>query len=224
MRWILGTPATDASRVGPQFGIVVDRAKRQRRAAAPAPHQLCRQDLLPRAGRVRLEVAAERRHTLVQLAEDDVGAIAAQDLGLSPLDAAHLVGIAQNEFPRLQGVFLGIGSRNAAPFDGRMADAIPESEGLRLGGQRVAVLAPDRRYPWGQLPVRLPSALKHRLEPRTIRRDRDEHDMNVGRPERRFPVLGATVAGVTQSFRARPSPVGTPTRSCRANPAARRGP
>src|SRR5215471_3293158 len=159
------------SRVCPQCGIVVDRAEGQGCAAAPAPHQLCRQEfLLLRAGRVRLEVAAERRHTLVQLPEDDIGAVAAQDLGLRPLDAAHLVGIAQHEFARLQGLFLGIGSRNAAPFDSRMADTVPESEGLLLSGQRVAVMAPDRRNPWRQLPVRLPSALEHRLEPRTIRR------------------------------------------------------
>ena len=100
------------SRVGPQGRIVVDRAKRQGRAAAPAAHHLGRQQLLLRGtGRVRLQIPAERRHALVQLAEDDIGAVAAQNLGLRPLDAAHLVAIAQHELACLQGRFLRIGSR-----------------------------------------------------------------------------------------------------------------
>ena len=54
-----------------------------------------------------------------------------------------------------------------------------------------------------QLLVRLASALERRLEPLRIRRDRDEHDVDVRRPERLFPVLGAALAGVAQRFRAR---------------------
>src|SRR5262249_480970 len=123
-----------ALRIGAQFRIVVERAERQGRAAAPPPHHLsCQQFLvLPPAG-VRLQVLAERRYTLVQFAENNIGPVAAQALGLSYLDAADLVSIAQNEFACHKGLFPGIGSRNAAPFDRRMTDAVSESEGLRFG-------------------------------------------------------------------------------------------
>ena len=40
-----------------------------------------------------------------------------------------------------------------------------------------------------------------------VRRDRDEHDVDVRRPERRFPVLGAALAGVAQRLRARGHPL-----------------
>src|SRR5215510_5238054 len=87
-----------------------------------------------------------------------------------------------------------------------MADAVPESEGLRFGGKRVTVLAPDRSYP-RQFPISLPSALKRDLKLLSARRDCDERYVNVRRPERLFPVFGSALADVSQFFRARGHPL-----------------
>src|SRR5262249_47161206 len=105
--------------------------------------------------------------------------------------------------------FLRIGSRNAAPFYSRMTDAVPESEWFLFGGQRMAVLAPDRSYPW-QFLVSLPRLIKRRLEPLGIRRDRYEDDVDFRCPERLFPISGAALAGVSQLFRARGHPLSDP--------------
>src|SRR5262245_46696226 len=83
-----------------------------------------------------------------------------------------------------------------------MADAVPESEGLRFGGKRVTVLAPVSSYP-RQFPIRLPSALDRQFKLLSVRRDCDEHNLNLRRPERLFPVFGAALAGVSQFFGAR---------------------
>src|SRR5262245_21157777 len=87
-----------------------------------------------------------------------------------------------------------------------MVDAVPESEGLRFGWQSVAVLTTDRRYPW-QFLVSLPTTLDRHLKLLSVRRYCDEHDVNVRRPERLFPVFGAALANVPQFFRARGHPL-----------------
>ena len=72
-----------ALRVGAQLGVVALGGQRQRRAAAPAPDELGGQQLLlGRAGGALAQVLPEGRHPRVQLAEDHVGAVAAQHLGL----------------------------------------------------------------------------------------------------------------------------------------------
>src|SRR5437899_3839167 len=87
-----------------------------------------------------------------------------------------------------------------------MVDAVPESEGLLLGGRRVAVLTPDRRYPW-QFLVSLPTALERHLKLLSVRRYCDEYNVNVRRPKRLFPVFGAALANVPQFFCARGHPL-----------------
>ena len=126
----------------------MERAERQRRAAAPAAHDLRGQELFVfRAGGVGLQVATECSNALVQLPEGDVGSVPAENLGSKRLDAADLVGIAEDEFTRFERLFVGIGSRDSTPVDGRVADPVAEAEGLLLRGQRVAVLAPYRGHP-----------------------------------------------------------------------------
>ena len=83
----------------------------------------------------------------MQLPEGDVGSVPAENLGSKRLDAADLVAIAEDEFTRFERLFVGIGSRDSTPLDGRVADPVAEAEGLLLRGQRVAVLAPDRGHP-----------------------------------------------------------------------------
>src|SRR5262245_1041796 len=87
-----------------------------------------------------------------------------------------------------------------------MADAVPESEWLLFGGERVTVLAPDRGYPREFL-IRLPGAIERRLKPQGIGRDRYEDDVDILRPERLFPGFGAALAAVSQLFRARSHPL-----------------
>jgi len=53
----------------------------------------------------------------------------------------------KRKLARLQRALLGVGAGNAASFDRRIADAIPEPEGFPPGGQQVGVLAIDRLDP-----------------------------------------------------------------------------
>src|SRR5438132_14407425 len=67
-----------ATRVGSQRGVIPLRGERQWRAAPPAPDDLgSEQFLLLRTGRLGAQVLAERRHSLVELAKGDIGAVAA---------------------------------------------------------------------------------------------------------------------------------------------------
>ena len=72
-----------AARIGAELGIVVQRTARQGGTAAPAAHHLRRDQLLVvTVARVVAQVAAKCGHTLMQLAERDIGAVAPQHLGL----------------------------------------------------------------------------------------------------------------------------------------------
>ena len=135
-----------AVRIGTQLRVVTRGAQRQGRAAAPPPHHLGRQQLLfVGAARVLLQVLAERRHALVQLAEHHVGTVATQDLrSRHRRHGAGLVQVAEHELAGLERLLLGVAAGDAASFDGRMPDPVPEPEGFSFCGQRVTVLAPDR--------------------------------------------------------------------------------
>ena len=82
----------------------------------------------------------------MKLAKYDIRSIATEDLRFSFLCAAHLVCITQHKLARLKRLLVGIGSGNTAAFDRRMADPVAESKRLCLGGKRVTILTPDRRY------------------------------------------------------------------------------
>ena len=118
-----------AFRVRAKFRIVMKRAQRQRRTAAPASHHLCCEKFLVlRTDRVRLEKFAKLGYALVQLAEDYVRAVASEEFRRSLLNATHLVRITEHELACLEWLLPEIGPRNSTPFDCRMADAIAESE------------------------------------------------------------------------------------------------
>ena len=97
------------------------------------------------------------------------------------------------------------------PSTAGMADAVAVAEGLGLGGQRVAVLAPDRRHA-GQGVVGRAGAIDGRLQPRAVGRERHQHHVDVGRAERRLPVPGAALADVAQ----RPARAAMPCRNSQA--------
>src|SRR5262249_5870619 len=95
-------------------------------------------------GRVRFQELSEFCHALSKLSENNISSVTPQYLRLSCLYTSQFITIAENKFTRLQRLFLRVCSWNAASFDRRMTDAIPEPKWLRFGGQRVAVLSPNR--------------------------------------------------------------------------------
>src|SRR3954468_16064808 len=142
---VLVKKVVSPSRIGAERGIVVHGTQRQRRAAPPAAHHLGGEQLLVLgAARLLLEEAAKRADALVQLAEGNVGPVAAEQLWNSLLHAAELVGIANDELARLARP-LPVQARDAAPLDGGVADAVSETKGPLLRRQRVTILPPDRR-------------------------------------------------------------------------------
>ena len=165
----------------------------------PAPDELGGQQLLVgRAGGPLAQVLPEGRHPRVQLAEDHVGAVAAQHLGLRHRrQVAGLVHVAQDELAGLERRLVRVVAGNAAAFNRRLAHAILEAEWLALVRQRVDVLSPDR-HDAGEIAQAVAGALKDRLKLRGIGRERDQRDMDIGRAERRFPVFGRVLADIAQ--------------------------
>src|SRR6185503_15973649 len=120
-----------ASRIGAQFGVVVKRAQRQWRAAAPTAHHFRGQQFfLFDFRRIRFQILTKSSNALVQLAKDDVCSVPAENFGFSSLHTAELISITQHKLPRSQRSFLRVRSRNSAAFDRRMADAVAKSEGF----------------------------------------------------------------------------------------------
>ena len=93
-----------AARVGAELGIVPLRGERERRAALPAPDHLGAEQRLVLAARgLRAQVLPVRRHLRVQLAEDDVGAVAAEHVRRRHRrQLAGLVGVAEDDLAGLE--------------------------------------------------------------------------------------------------------------------------
>ena len=93
-----------ALRVGAELGIVALGGERQRRAALPAADHLgAEQRLLLAARRLRAQVLPVGRDPRVQLAEDDVGAVAAEHLrGRHRRQLAGLVRVAEDDLAGLE--------------------------------------------------------------------------------------------------------------------------
>src|SRR5437762_1667715 len=192
-----------ASCVGSECGIVMHWTQGQRSSAAPAAHHLCCQQLLCfDTGRILLEISAERGDALMKFAKDNVASIAPQDLWLwNRRGICHLVGVPEYEFPCPEGPLIRIGASNAGAFDCRMSDAIPEPESFSLTLTNMAVLPPDRSDP-PQLSICLPRAFHGRLKTFRIRRNGSDHNMDIWRPKRLFPVLRSALSLVPQHLRA----------------------
>ena len=154
-----------ALRVGAELGIVALRGERQRRPALPASDHLRAEQRLLLAGRcLRVQVLPVGRDAGVQLAEHDVGAVAAEHLGCRHRrQLARLVGVAEDDLAGLDRPLLRVGWRNPAAFDRRLTDAVLETERGASGRELVAVLTPDH-LDARQLLVRLPRPLGERLQ------------------------------------------------------------
>ena len=88
-----------------------------------------------------------------------------------------------------------------------------------LGGQRVAIQAPDGGDPVEFL-IRRPGARKYTLEPRRVGGERAEPDMDIRGPERLLPILGGALTDIPELCRTRRHALLERQReSCRASPA-----
>ena len=207
--------------IGTELGVVAVRCEGERSAALPAPDHLRAEEvLLVAARRPVAQVAPVGRHLRVQLAEDDVGAVATQHLRRRHRrQLAGLVGVAQDDLAGLERWLPGTRRGPAASLDRGLADAVLEAERGPSGGELVAVLTPDHLHS-RQLGVCLPCLLGGRLEPSGVRRESRDGHVHVGAPERLLPVLGTALTHVSQQRRrAPPSLHGTPARSCPATSA-----
>jgi hypothetical protein len=88
-----------------ELGVVAVRRDGERSTALPAPDRLCAEKVLVLTARRPItQVAAVGRHLRVQLAEDDVRAVATQDLRhRHGRQLPGLVGIAQDDLAGLEG-------------------------------------------------------------------------------------------------------------------------
>ena len=215
-----------ALRVGAELRVVALRRERQWSAALPAPdHLRAEQRLLLAARGLRAEVLPVGRHLRVQLAEHDVGAVAAEHLGRRHRrQLAGLVRVAEDDLAGLERPLLRVRWRPAAALDRRLADPVLEAEGRAPGRELVAVLAPDH-LDARELLLGLASLLDHglRAAPRRGRGPpgrRGRRSCRAAAPS----APGCSRRRLPAAPRGPPSPRGTPARSCRASSAAPRAP
>src|SRR5262249_28347151 len=104
----------------------------------------------------------------MQLAKDNVCSVAPEDFRHSLLNAAHFVGVTENEITSLKRLLLSITSGDATPFYGRMADTVTVTERLCLCRQSVTILAPDG-FDSCHVAVSLASRCERRFQPLLIR-------------------------------------------------------
>ena len=207
--------------IGAELGVVAVRCEGERSTALPAPDHLRAEELLLlTARRPVAQVASVGRHLRVQLAEDDVRAVAAQDLRRRHRrQLTGLVGVAQDDLAGLEGSLPGTRGGPPASFDRGLADAVLEAEGGPSGGELVAVLTPDHLQP-RQLGVGPPGLLGCSLEPGSVRgQNRDGH-VHVGSCRAAAPsARDCSHPRLPAGRRALPSLRGTPGRSCPVTPA-----
>src|SRR3979411_1143209 len=135
----------------------------------------------------------------MQLAKDYIGSVPSQDIGLRNRGfLAHFIGVAENEFARLEWLLLGICTGNPAPLDCGMADPIAKSKRLLFIFESVTILTPDCRDTF-ELFVRFASRLEYCFKSLSVRRQHRNHRMNVRSAERLFPMLSAVLSDVAKS-------------------------
>src|SRR6516225_7951717 len=113
---------------------------------------------------------------------------------------AGLVRIAEHELAGFERPFLGIGAGNAASFDLRLTNTVPETEGLPLGVVDVAAKTIDHFDARGV--ITLLSAIEYGLEPILVGRDRRQGNVDIRGAKWFLPILGAVFAHVAYLLRA----------------------
>src|SRR5262245_39642411 len=115
--------------IGRELGIILRGRQRQRRAAAPAAHQLGGDEfLLFRRSTVRPEKVPEPADVLLQSAVREIASVPRQDLGLRQRHVAVFVRIPEEELSRLERSSGARGWRDPRSLDFRLRHAIAISE------------------------------------------------------------------------------------------------
>ena len=214
-----------AFRVGPKFRIVLVRSQCQRRATGPTPDDLGSQPLLLGAVLcVLAQVLAEGGHARVQLAEDCVGAVAAQHLGLRyGGDVVDLVLVPQDELAGLERHLIRIGAGNATTLDGRMGDAIRETEHVAQVSRGMYMLLPDG-HDAEKIAYGIAGVAESGLQVDSVGREPDHHEMDCPANPAVSPSARERSPPRPQARpRVRPCPAGTRAGSWRVTPPAPRG-
>src|SRR5262245_1465702 len=116
--------------------------------------------------------------------------------------ARQLVLIAEDEFARLERLFLRIAAGDAAALDRRMTDAVLEPERFALIRQRVAVLPPNFGHA-RKIATACLDLVEDYRQPVSVGSYRRDRDVDVRRSERLLPVLWSAVSGVAKKVSAR---------------------
>ncbi len=184
---------------------------RERRAVAPAAHDLRGQQLLaaPEVAGALGELAAERGDVLAQLAVDEVRPVDRELVGIRrDRQRALLVGVAEDELagpdraPAVLAVrrALARARLDAGALDGRLREAVGEPEVLRPVGERRAHLIDDDRQPAGLGRAADPGVV---LGQRLLGLGADHHEHVDARvDESGLPALRRALARVAEQLRA----------------------
>ena len=194
-------------RVAAELRVVPLRGEREWGSSLPAPDHLRTEECLLLAVRsLRAEVLPVCSDLRVQLPEDDIGAVSAQDVrGRHRRQLARLIRVSEDDLARLERPVVRVRWRPAAALDRRLADTVLEAERGTPGRELVAVLAPDHRDAV-QLLMGAAGLFGDGLEPGEVRREHRYGDMDLGRAEWLLPLLRAALADVSEVRRPRSHP------------------
>ena len=190
----------DLRRVAGDRGVRSVRRADERGPIGPAADQPGRRVLLGAAELRRRGggKGSEPGHVLGQLAEHEVGAVAAQRFARRGRQAAVAVGIAEDELADPKGTWTTtarparpIGAIVANPGDGGLPEAVGEPEVLAHPGELRAALLADRGQPGIARKAGTERAGRV-VEVRRRRRVVGHEDVRVAGPEPGFPARGGT--------------------------------
>src|SRR5215207_2792127 len=185
--------------IGTELGVVAVRCQGERSTALPSPDHLRAESIRVGAARRPVaQVASVGTHLRVQLPEDDVRAVAPQDLRCRRRrELAGLVGVAEDDLAGLESWFPGTGAGPTTAFDRGLADAVLEAEGGTPSSELVAVLTPEHLDP-RQLLVGSACLVSGLLELSGVVSEKSDGHVHVATSERRLPVLRTALTDVAE--------------------------
>src|SRR6185437_9435625 len=112
----------------------------------------------------------------MKFAKDHISAVSSQQLRVRSLNAPEFVWIAQHKLARFERLFLRVCSRNAAPLNRGMTNAIPKPERFLFVWQGVTILSPDRLDAGHRL-IRLACTIEGGCKSNLVRGNCNDHDV-----------------------------------------------
>src|SRR5262245_10249620 len=193
--------------IGRELGIVLRGRQRQRCAAAPAAHQLRRDQLLAfrRGPAVLPKEIAKPADVLLHLPIREKASVLRQDLGLQERDVAVLVRVPEEELSWLERSSGTRRRRDPHSVDFRLRHAIPISEMIVGVLERRRRLEIERRQRFDARKLRgiLLMFLAAPLPLRRVAREQDHDCMKFRTGEAAHPMIGMVRARIAQHLRAR---------------------